>query len=64
MKQDKYGNFIDKKFDGLFCRECGDSSSGLLYCITCIEKLKEESKNEWTLARQKTRGNCRADRWG
>ena len=46
MKQDKYGNFIDKKFDCLFCRECGDSSSGLLYCITCIEKLKEESKNE------------------
>jgi hypothetical protein len=44
MKQDKYGNFIDNEFDGLFCRECGESSSGQLYCINCIENLKEELK--------------------
>ena len=47
MKQDKYGNFIDKKFDGLFCRECGDSSSGLLYCIVCgLEATKTYRKIE------------------
>ena len=44
MKQDKYGNFIDKKFDGLYCRECGASGSmdEQSYCISCIENLKEE----------------------
>ena len=34
----------ESEWDYRYCRECGECSSGSLYCITCEESKCEESK--------------------